>query len=384
MAHTTTIRRGRPQGERKTRKWPMPPPSAALNLTMTKRPDNHPCHRHPLQQSSRWQKDQKMVHATTIHRDNLTVTERPENGPCHRHPPQKTSRWERPEIGPCHCYPSWELMVTEKPENGPCHCHLQWQTSRWQKDQKMAHVCAIRRVKPHNDRKTRKWSMPPPSIVTTSQWQKDQKMVHATAIHRRRPHGERDQKLAHAIATPGELMMTKHQKMVHATAICSGRLHGDRKTRKWSMSLTSSAADFMVTERPENVACHHHPLRQTSRWQKDQKMRHVWHGMEMVCPQTRKWCIPLPFALAVLNGDRKTRKWSMTPPFAVADLTVTERRENGPWHRHPPQETSRWQKDQNMVHATAIHRYRPHGDRKTRKWSMPLLSARVLTVTDRP
>ena len=224
-------------------------------------------------------------------------------------------------------------------------------TSRWQKDQKIVHTIVICSGRPHSDRKdgkwpipslstaayltmtdTRKWSISPPSTAAdltvterpengpchhhlpreTSQWQKGQEIVHAIAICSSRPHSDR-----------------KDQKMVNSTIIHCSWLYGGRKSKKWSLPQPSVAADLMVT--------------------KDQKMVHA-----TAVRQGRA------------HGDRKTRTGSLPLPFAMADLTVTGRLESGPCHRHQPCQTSQWQKDQKMVHATAIHCGRPHSERKTR------------------
>ena len=156
--------------------------------------------------------------------------------------------------------------------------------------------------------------------------------------------------------------------MVYATTIHRSRPHSDRKIRKFSMPPSSARADITVTESPENGPCHRHLSEQTSRCQKDQKMVHasaIHHS------------IP--------DGDRKTRKCAMPPSTTTADLTMTERSENGPCHCHLPERTSRWQKDQKILHATAIRQSKPHSDRKTRKSSMPPSSTTEnLTVTERP
>ena len=147
--------------------------------------------------------------------------------------------------------------------------------------------------------------------------------------------------------------------MVYFTTINHGRLHGDRKTIKWSLSPPSAAADLAVTETPENGPCYRHLPWETSQWKKDEKIIHT---------------------IAICSGrhhsDRKDQKMAYATRSATAYLTVTsERPEIGPCHCHPLREASRWQKDQKMVHASAIHHRRSHSDITIRKWSMSPPSA---------
>ena len=75
----------------------------------------------------------------------------------------------------------------------------------------------------------------------------------------------------------------------------------------------------------------------------------------------------------------------MLIPSAEVDLMVTKRPENGPRYHHLLRQTSWWQKDWKMVHANTICWGRPHGDKKTRKWSTLSPYAKAdLMVTKRP
>ena len=124
----------------KTRKWSMPPLSAAADLTVTERPEKGLCHRPLPLHTSRWLK-------------------RSENGSCHRHPPQQTSQWQKDQkivyaiaicSGKTHNDRNHQKMAhttaircgiphsDKRQENGPCHPHLRQETSRWQKDQKLS------------------------------------------------------------------------------------------------------------------------------------------------------------------------------------------------------------------------------------------------------
>ena len=207
--------------------------------------------------------------------------------------------------------------------------------------------------------------------------------------------------------------------------------HGDKKSRKWSLSSPSTAADLTMTERPQNHPYYCHLQRQISQWQKRPEngpyhrylLRHTswWQRPEngsFYCHlswQTPQW--QKDHATAICRrrprGEKKDQKIVHTIAVFIVSYYChlqwqtsqwQKRPENGLCHRYPLRHTSRWQKDQKMVHATAIRACRPHGhrkdqkmvhstiichgplhdDRKSRKWSMPLPSAAAdLTVTER-